>query len=173
MRTWSLLYVIGLFKYDSRGLNKLTILIGMEISIIKIRRSGHRLIFIMGRSGDRLIFIMGNHILLRHLFLDGPRDDRCITTWYREVSKPLYWGLDFSIVLKFNRHPGCSAAEVPVIFHSDAIIITSNIVASRFYECWATNVSRQYRLRTQITLRALLVEPLKFLRHYLFRTHYG
>ena len=39
--------------------------------------------------------------------------------------------------------------------------------------CWATNVSRQYRLRTQITLRALLVEPLKFLRHYLFRTHYG
>ena len=41
------------------------------------------------------------------------------------------------------------------------------------YICWATNVSRQYRLRTQITLRALLVEPLKFLRHYLFRTHYG
>ena len=40
-------------------------------------------------------------------------------------------------------------------------------------DCWATNVSRQYRLRTQITLRALLVEPLKFLRHYLFRTHYG
>ena len=39
-----------------------------------------------------------------------------------------------SIALKFDRHLDSSAAEMPVKFQSDAIIITSNLAASRLHE---------------------------------------
>ena len=38
------------------------------------------------------------------------------------------------IALKFNRHLGSRAAEMPIIFQSDTINITSNLAASRLYE---------------------------------------
>ena len=73
--------------------------------------------------------------------------------------------MQFETILKFKTKSGDSK-------HSDYQFICMALFLA-MHVCWATNVSRQYRLRTQITLRALLVEPLKFLRHYLFRTHYG
>ena len=39
----------------------------------------------------------------------------------------------FLIALKFDRHLGSSATEMPVTFRSDTIIITPNHVASRLY----------------------------------------
>ena len=44
--------------------------------------------------------------------------------------------LNFLIALKFDKHLGNSAAETPVEFQSDTIIITSNLVASRLHEIW-------------------------------------
>ena len=38
------------------------------------------------------------------------------------------------IALKFDRHLGSRAAEVPVKFQSDAIIWTTNLVALRLHE---------------------------------------
>ena len=40
------------------------------------------------------------------------------------------------IALKFVRHLGSSAAEMPVKFQSDTRIITSNLAASRLHEIW-------------------------------------
>ena len=39
--------------------------------------------------------------------------------------------LDFPITLKFDRHLGSSAAEMPVKFESDIFIVISNHMASR------------------------------------------
>ena len=44
--------------------------------------------------------------------------------------------LNFPIALKFDKHLGNRAAETPVGFQSDTIIITSNLVASRLHEIW-------------------------------------
>ena len=40
--------------------------------------------------------------------------------------------------LKFDRHSGSSAIEMPVKFQSDTIIITSNLVASTLHAIWLT-----------------------------------
>ena len=40
------------------------------------------------------------------------------------------------ITLKFNSRLGNSAAEVPVKFKSDGIILTCNLAASRLHEIW-------------------------------------
>ena len=40
------------------------------------------------------------------------------------------------IALKFDRHLGSTAAEMPVKFQSDTIIITPNLAASRLREIW-------------------------------------
>ena len=42
----------------------------------------------------------------------------------------------FTIALKFDRHIGSKAAEMPVEFQSDTIIITSNLATSRLHEIW-------------------------------------
>ena len=44
------------------------------------------------------------------------------------------------IALKFDRHLGSNAAELPVKFQSDTIIITSNLAASRLPEIWCLDV---------------------------------
>ena len=54
----------------------------------------------------------------------------------RVVSKPRDPGSDFSVALKFGRHLGSSAAEMPVKFQSDMTIITSNLAASRLHDIW-------------------------------------
>ena len=48
----------------------------------------------------------------------------------RKVSKPR----DCRIALKFDRHIGSNAAEVPVKFQSDRTILNTNLAASRLYE---------------------------------------
>ena len=61
-------------------------------------------------------------------------------TSYRKIS----WSLEatrfgfklFSVALKFDRHLGSGATEMPVKFQSDKIIITSNLAASRLREIW-------------------------------------
>ena len=40
------------------------------------------------------------------------------------------------IALKFDRHIGSSATEMPVKFQNDTISITSNLAASRLREIW-------------------------------------
>ena len=42
----------------------------------------------------------------------------------------------FSIALKFDRHIGNSAAEMPVQFQSDTMIMTSNRATLRLHEIW-------------------------------------
>ena len=51
----------------------------------------------------------------------------------REVSKPI-GNLDYRIAMKFDRHIGSNAAEVPVKFQSDQTIINANLAASRLCE---------------------------------------
>ena len=46
----------------------------------------------------------------------------------------------FPIALKFDRHIGSSATEMPVTFQSDTIITTSNLVTSRLHEIWQYDV---------------------------------
>ena len=43
-------------------------------------------------------------------------------------------GLNFHIALKFDRHIGSNAAEVPVKFQSDRAILNTNLTASRLHE---------------------------------------
>ena len=62
--------------------------------------------------------------------------DGCLTARSWEDSKQGYSGLDFSNHSEFHRHPSSSAADMPVNFQSDAIIITSNLVALRLYTIW-------------------------------------
>ena len=38
--------------------------------------------------------------------------------------------------MKFDRHLGSSAAEMPVKFQSDTIITASDLAASRLHEIW-------------------------------------
>ena len=59
-----------------------------------------------------------------------------VTTRSREVSKPRDSGSYFCHSSKFDRHLGSSAAEMPVKFRSDAVIITSNLAASILHEIW-------------------------------------
>ena len=40
------------------------------------------------------------------------------------------------IVLRFDRHLSSSAAEMPVKFQNNTIIITSNLVTSKLHEIW-------------------------------------
>ena len=42
--------------------------------------------------------------------------------------------LNYRIALKFDRHIGSIAAEVPVKFQSDRTILNTNLAASRLYE---------------------------------------
>ena len=42
--------------------------------------------------------------------------------------------LNYRIALKFDRHFGSNAAEVPVKFQSDWAILNTNLAASRFHE---------------------------------------
>ena len=42
----------------------------------------------------------------------------------------------FPIAVKFDRHLGSSAAEMPIKFQSDTIITTSNLAALSFHEIW-------------------------------------
>ena len=51
----------------------------------------------------------------------------------REISKPQDT-LNCRIALKFDRHIGSNAAEGPVKFQSDRIILNTNLAASRLYE---------------------------------------
>ena len=60
-------------------------------------------------------------------------------TSYRRISWSLEaerFGFRLPIALKFDRHLGSSAAEMPVKLQRDTIIITSNLVASRLHEIW-------------------------------------
>ena len=80
---------------------------------------------------------------------------RIFQSWFRYGVGPLYTkrtdvlpqdlaksrsceirGWTFPTVLKFDRHLGSSAAEVPVKFQSDTIIITSKLAPSRLHEIW-------------------------------------
>ena len=40
------------------------------------------------------------------------------------------------IALEFDRRLGSTAAVAPVKFQNDTIILTPNLVASRFHEIW-------------------------------------
>ena len=42
----------------------------------------------------------------------------------------------FSMTVKLDKPPGSSAADMPVTFQSDTVIITSNLSASRLHEIW-------------------------------------
>ena len=53
--------------------------------------------------------------------------------------------LNFRIALKFDRHIGSTAAEVPVKFESDTTIPNTNLAASRFYEILRKDVFRILR----------------------------
>ena len=61
-------------------------------------------------------------------------------TSYRKIS----WSLEaakfvfrlFPIALKLDNHLGSNAAEMPVKFQNDTIIITPNLAASRLREIW-------------------------------------
>ena len=64
------------------------------------------------------------------------RTDALLQDLVKSAGKPRVSGSDVSIALKFDRHIGSSAAEMPVKFQSDMIIITSNLVASRLHEIW-------------------------------------
>ena len=44
----------------------------------------------------------------------------------------------FPIALKFDRHLGSTAVEMPVKFHSDTIYIIFNLVDSRLHEIWGS-----------------------------------
>ena len=58
--------------------------------------------------------------------------------------RKMYWSLEatrfgfrpFPVALKFDWLLGSWAAEMPVKFQSDTIIITSNLAASRLHEIW-------------------------------------
>ena len=53
---------------------------------------------------------------------------------FRKVSKPRDGTLNCRIALKFDRHIGSTAAEVPFKFQSDRTILNTNLAASRLYE---------------------------------------
>ena len=59
---------------------------------------------------------------------------RLLISRSREVSKPRDFIENCTISLKFDRHLGRSAAEVPVKFQSNAIISSTNLAASRLNE---------------------------------------
>ena len=59
---------------------------------------------------------------------------RCLILRSHKVSKPLDWINNGLIALKFDRHLGSSAAEVPVKFQSYHTILTTNLVALRLCE---------------------------------------
>ena len=54
-----------------------------------------------------------------------------VKSWSHEIG--VY---TFSITLKFDRHLSSAAAEMPVKFQNDTIIITSNLTALTFHEIW-------------------------------------
>ena len=51
--------------------------------------------------------------------------------------------------MKFDRHFGSSAADVPVKFQSDATISSTNLVASRLYEILRKDVFSDIETRTR------------------------
>ena len=59
---------------------------------------------------------------------------------YHKISQSLeaarFGFLTFPVALKFNWQLGSSAAEIPVKFQSDMVIITSNLATSRLHEIW-------------------------------------
>ena len=78
--------------------------------------------------------------------LQGPQ----FTKWTGVLPQDLvkYWSREnrvytFSIALKFYRHIGSSAAEMPVKLESDTIVLTSNFAAST---SWDLAVKTFYRL---------------------------
>ena len=54
-------------------------------------------------------------------------------SWSLEVAR---FGFRLLIALKFDRHLGSNAAEIPVRFQRETIIITLNLAASRLHEIW-------------------------------------
>ena len=75
------------------------------------------------------------------------------------------------IAMKFDKHPGSSAADVPVKFQSDGIIQTANLLASRLHKIlwWDVLLDIETRPRMQpcqanmlngkFIIKGQLVEP--------------
>ena len=53
---------------------------------------------------------------------------------YHEVSKPQYWYFKYLIAVEFDRCLGNYVAETSVIFQSDWIILTKNLVDSNLHD---------------------------------------
>ena len=56
----------------------------------------------------------------------------CLTIKSREISTPRYTDLCCPIVLKFDKCLGSNAVKI----QNDTIILTLNLVGSRFHEIW-------------------------------------